>query len=158
MSIGLDVHYSIAHVHTQNGLAEYFIKCLQLIATPLLLNTRLPLSTRGYAIIHAGNLIRLHPTTNQDLSPLQLVLGYEPNISYLCVFGCAVYVPLTPTHRTKLGPQRRLGIYVGFQSSSIIYYIEPLTSEVFTARFVDCHFNEDVFPPLGGEKPIPEER
>ena len=56
------------------------------------------------------------------------------------------------THRTKLGPQRRLDIYVGFQSSSIINYIEPLTSEVFTARFAYCHFNEDVFLPLGGEK------
>ena len=58
-------------------------------------------------------------------------------------------------HRTKLGPQRRLGIYVGFQSSSTINYIEPLTGEVFTARFTDCHFNEDVIQPLGGEKPIP---
>ena len=45
MSIGIDVQYLIAHVHTQNGLAESFIKRLQLIARPLLLNTKLPLST-----------------------------------------------------------------------------------------------------------------
>ena len=44
MSIGIDVQYSIAHVHTQKGLAEFFIKRLQLIARPLLLNTKLPLS------------------------------------------------------------------------------------------------------------------
>ena len=44
MSIGIDVQYSVAHVHTHNGLAESFIKCLQLIAKPLLLNTKLPLS------------------------------------------------------------------------------------------------------------------
>ena len=44
ISIGIDVQYSIAHVHTQNGLAESFIKRLQLIARPLLLNTKLPLS------------------------------------------------------------------------------------------------------------------
>ena len=103
------------------------------------------------------NLIRLHPTAIQDLSPLQLVPGYQHNISHLRVFGCAVYVPLAPTHQTKLGPQRRLGIYVGFQSPSIINYIEPLIGEVFTAQFADCHFNEDVFPSLGGEKPISEE-
>ena len=121
------------------------------------MNTKLPLSARGHAIIHAVNLIRLRPTTNQDLSSLQLVLGYQPNISHLCVFGCVVYVPFAPTHRTKLGPQPRLGIYVGFESSSIINYIEPLTSEVFTARFADCHFNEDVFLPLEGEKPILKE-
>ncbi|GJZ27792.1 hypothetical protein Tco_0572439 [Tanacetum coccineum] len=31
-------------------------------------------------------------------------------------------------------------------------YLEPLTGDVFTTRFVDCHFNEAIFPPLGGEK------
>ena len=46
--------------------------------------------------------------------------------------------------------QRRLGIYVGFESSSIIRYLEPLTSDVFTAQFADCHFNETNFPTLGG--------
>ena len=94
---------------------------MTLIARPLLLNTKLPLSTLGHAIIHAAS--RLRPTTNQDLSPLQLVLGYQPNISHLCVFGCVVYVPPAPTHRTKIGPQCRLSIYVGFQSSFIINYI-----------------------------------
>ena len=44
ISIGIYVQYSIAHVHTRNGLAESFIKRLQLIARPLLLNTKFPLS------------------------------------------------------------------------------------------------------------------
>ena len=60
-------------------------------------------------------------------------------------------------NRPKLGPQRRLSIYVGFQSASIINYIEPLTGECFTARFADCHFDENIFLPLVGDKPIPEE-
>ena len=72
------------------------------------------------SIIHAAQLIRLRPTANYDLSPLQLPKGYQPNISHLRIFGCVVYVPIAPTHRLKLGPQRRLGIYVGFQSASII--------------------------------------
>ena len=156
MSIAIDVQYSIAHVHTQNGLAGSFIKRLQLITIPIILNTKLPLLVGGHAIIHAANLIRLRPTTNQDLSPLQLVLDYQPNILHLRVFGCAIYFSFSPTHRTKLGPQRCLGIYVGFHSSSIINYIEPFTCEVFTARLANCHFHEDV-PPLKGEKPIPEE-
>ena len=104
MSIGIDVQHPVAHVHSQNGLAESFIKCLQLIARPLLLKSKLPLSAWGHAIIHAANLIRLRPTTNHDLSPLQLAKGYQPNISNLRVFACAVYVPIAPTHRPKLGP------------------------------------------------------
>ena len=79
------------------------------------------------------------------------------NISHLWIFGCVVYVPIAPTQCTKIGPQRRLGIYVGFDCSSVIRYLEPLTGDVFTARFTDCHFNESVFPSLGGEKSIPEE-
>ena len=35
-------------------------------------------------------------------------------------------------------------------SPSIIRYLKPLTSDVFIARFVDYHFNESVFSPLGG--------
>jgi hypothetical protein len=37
---------------------------------------------------------------------------------------------------------------VGYQSPSIIKYLEPLTGDLFTARFVDCIFNEDHFPAL----------
>ena len=44
MSIGIDVQHPVAHVHSQNGLAESFIKRLHLMARPLLLKTKLPLS------------------------------------------------------------------------------------------------------------------
>ena len=157
MSIGIDVQLLVVHVHFQNGLAESFIKRLQLITRPLLLKTKLPLSAWGHAIIHAAHLIRLRPIANHDLSPLQLAKGYQPNISHLRIFSCAVYVPIAPTHRPKLGPQHRLGIYVDFQSTYIINYIESLTGEVFTTRFTNCHFDENIFPPLGGDKPIPKE-
>jgi hypothetical protein len=39
-----------------------------------------------------------------------------------------------------------------FHSPSIIKYLEPLTGDIFTARFVDCQFDETIFPILGGEK------
>ena len=61
------------------------------------------------------------------------------------IFGCAVYVLIAPPQCTKIGPQRRLGIYVKFDSPSIIKYLEPLTGDVFTARFDDCHFNKTNF-------------
>jgi hypothetical protein len=40
---------------------------------------------------------------------------------------------------------------VGFKSPSIIKYIEPMTGDLFTARFADSIFDEDHFPALGGE-------
>ena len=95
----------VAHTHTQNDLAESFIKRLQLIARPLLMKTKLPISTWGHAIMHAAALVRIQPTTYHEYSLSQLVLGKQPNISHLRIFGCAVYVPITPTQRTKMGPQ-----------------------------------------------------
>ena len=51
-----------------------------------------------------------------------------------------------------MGPQRRLGIYIGYESPSIIKYLEPQAGDIFTTRFADCHFDETVFPVLEGEK------
>ena len=50
-----------------------------------------------------------------------------------------------------MGPQRKLEIYIGFKSPSIITYLKSLTSDSFTARFVDRRFDESVLPTLGGE-------
>ncbi|CAM8902209.1 unnamed protein product [Rhodiola kirilowii] len=83
---------------------------------------------------------------------MQLAFGQVPNVSHLRIFGCAIYVPIAPPQRTKMGPQRSLGIYVGFESPSIVKYLEPQTGNIFTARFADCHFNEEIFPTLGDER------
>ena len=115
------------------------------------MKTKLPTSVWGHAILHAATLIRLRPTSYHTLSPLQLFMGQEPNISHLRIFGSTVYVPVAPPNHTKMGSQRRLGIYVGFESPSIIRYLEPLTGDMFTARFADCRFDETVFPKLGIE-------
>ena len=50
-----------------------------------------------------------------------------------------------------MGPQRKLGINVGFDSPSIIRYLEPSIDDVFKARFDDCYFDETVFPTLGAK-------
>ena len=116
------------------------------------MKSKLPVYAQVHAILHATSLVHIRPTAYQKFSPLQLVLGQQPNIFHLRTFGCAIYVPIAPLQRTKMGLQRRLKIYTGFDSPSIIRYLEPLTSDVFKARFEDCHFNETIFPPLGGEK------
>ena len=71
MSIGIKVEHPVAHVHTQNGLAESLIKRLQLIARPLLIRTNLPVAVWGYAILYAAALIRVKPTSYHKFSPLQ---------------------------------------------------------------------------------------
>jgi hypothetical protein len=120
------------------------------------MKSKLHVSVWGHGILHAASLIRIRLTSYQKYSPLQLAFGQPTNIFHFRIFGCAVYVPIAPPHRIKMGPQRRHGIYIGFDSPSIIRYIEPLTGDIFKARFEDCYFDENIFPSLGKEKSLPE--
>src|SRR5690606_32790668 len=108
-------------------------------------------AAREHAGRHAAELTRLRPSSEHNYSPSQLITGQEPDISHLKTFGCSVYVPIAPPQRTKMGPQRRLGIYVGFESPTIIIYLEPTTSDLIKARYSDCRFDEFELPALGGE-------
>ena len=134
------------------GLAESGIKRVAMIAPPLLMQSKLPSSAWGYAILHAGNLLKYRPSSNNEYSPLQFLYKSLPVVSHIRIFGSAVYVPIPPPKRTKMGPQRRLGINIGFVSPSIIRYIEPAMRQVFTGRFADCVFDEVTFPTLGSER------
>jgi len=55
-------------------------------------------------------------------------------------------------------PQRRLEIYIGFNSSSIMRYIEPLTGNIFKARFEYCYFDKNILTSIEREKSLPEAR
>lgn len=53
------------------------------------------------------------------------------------------YVPKSLPQNTKINPQRKLGIYVGYESLSIIKKIfETRTGDSFTKRFDDCNFDD----------------
>jgi hypothetical protein len=151
MALGIHVQHSVPYVYTQNSLAKFLIKIIKLVARPLLMNCSLPTSCWGHAVLHAADLLQIRPTAYHDSSPLQLVRGDPPRIFHLHKFGCAIYILISPPQHTFMGPHRKLGIYVGYQSPSIIKYLEPLTGDLFTARFVDCIFNEEHFPALGGD-------
>ena len=141
-SLGIEVEHLVAYVHTQNGLAESLIKRIQIIARTLLLRTNLNDTAWGHAVLHAAALIRLRPTANLLQYPLQMVLGYEPDISHLRAVSCAIQVPVAPPKKDENGSPTpmRLGIYVRFNSRSIIRFLEATIGDLFTAIFAYCHF------------------
>ena len=114
------------------------------------MKAKLPTSVWGHTILHDASLVCIRPAAYHKYLPLQLTYSHEPTISHLRIFGCVVYVLIIPLQCTKMSPQMRLKIYVGFNSPSIIKYGEPLMGVVFIAQFVDCHFNQTNFPTLGG--------
>jgi hypothetical protein len=66
-------------------------------------------------------------------------------------FGCVVYAPISSPQRTTMGHHRKIGIYVGYHSPSIIKFLELMIGGLFTARYADCIFNEDHFLALWEE-------
>ena len=91
MSVEIGVEHSIAHVHTQNSLAESFIKRLQLIARPLFMRAKLSTSLWGHAILGDVTLVRIRLATYHKYSPITISNDYDLNISHLRFF-CVHYM------------------------------------------------------------------
>jgi hypothetical protein len=139
----------VDYAPSQNGSAEAHIKREQQVARTLIMGCSLPASAWGHAVLHANDVLQFRPAGTMSESPIQLLNGEKPSIAHLRIFGCGVYVPIPPPKRTKLGPQRSLRVYLGYESPSIIQYLEPTTGKMFRARFADCVFDETMFPMVG---------
>ena len=63
-----------------------------------------------------------------------------------------MYVLIVQCQCVKMGLQRRLGIYVDYESPTILKYLESLIGYLFIAHFADYQFDEVHFPILGGRK------
>jgi hypothetical protein len=69
MALGIKVEHSVPYVHTQNGLAESLIKRIKLIARPFLLNSNLPTTCWGHAVLHAATLLQIRHTAYNVVIP-----------------------------------------------------------------------------------------
>ena len=144
--MGITLTYSVSYEHSQNGLAEAFIKNVQLVTRPLLLQAQLPTSMWGHVVLHAITLLKLRPTLLNDQTPTELQSGRTPDVSHIRVFGCQVWVPVAEPKSHTVGPHSEEGIYIRFDSPSIIRYLVPTTGILLKARFVNCRFIEHIFP------------
>ena len=97
MSIGINIEHHVAHNHTQNSLAESFIKRLQLIARSLLMKTKLPTFAWGHVIMHAATLDRIRPTTYHEYFLPQLILGKQKYLSLMNLWLCSICTNCTYT-------------------------------------------------------------
>lgn len=121
-------------VHTQSGLAESFIKGLQLIACTLLFRTQLPAHAWDHAILHASCLIHLSTNIISSIFPI-LIFPWPPTrcISFKNIWACCICLYFS-SQWTKMGTQRRLRSYVSFKLSYTIRYLEPMISDLFTVH------------------------
>ena len=109
----------------------------------------------GHVVLHAATLLQLHPTLLNANSWQVLLARRIPNVSHLKIFGCRVWARRLELQRKTIAAQREEGIYVGFDSPSILRYIIPSTSVLLRARFQSCIFEETVFPRINSPKNSP---
>jgi hypothetical protein len=90
-----------------------------------------------------------------DFSPMELLSGRKPDISHFRTFGCQVWVPTAEPKRTTISKHREGGVYLGFDSPSIIRYLILATGVMHKARFQNCTFDENSFPATSSENNKP---
>lgn len=137
---GITLTYSVSYEHAQNGPAEAFVKKIQFIAKPLFFHAQLHSNIWEYAVLHAAALLRLRPTLLNTQIPYELLSGSPPNVAYIRVFGCQVWKHVPDPKCHTIGTHCQDGIYVEFDSPSIIRYLDPSTEALYKARFANYKF------------------
>ena len=138
VATGITLTYSVPYKHSQNGMAKVFIKKIQLVTRPLLLQAQLPSSMWGHVVLHSTTLLKLRPTLLNVQTPTELQSGCIPDMSYIWVFDCQVWVHVPEPKRHTVGPHREEGIYIGFDSPLLIRYLVPTIGLLLKCRFANC--------------------
>ncbi|KAJ9556640.1 hypothetical protein OSB04_011254 [Centaurea solstitialis] len=93
------------HKNPECGPLKYFMVLVSTRWTHVVL-----LSTLIVALLALVVRLRAHhpdylinPLLDNQYHAYQLVTGYKPDLLHLCMFSCAIYVPIAPHQRTKMG-------------------------------------------------------
>ena len=77
------------------------------------------------------------------MTPEETFTGVKPEVGYLRIFGCPVYIHVPKEKRTKLKPSRKKGTFVGYSESSKAYRIYiPGSRQIEVSR--DVTFEEEM--------------
>ena len=96
-----------------------------------------------------------------QVTPYSLESHYFPGVDHrphpqYCPSAKFWLVGVGATARVPISTHCEEGIYMGFDSPSIIRYLVPSTGALLRARFQNCVFEETVFPHVSCPKGIPD--
>ena len=100
---GITLTYVAPYEHSQNGIAEAFIKKVQLITRLLIIHAKLPDSFWGHVVIHAATLLQLRPTLLNQQTPYEFLTGRLAGhlTSLIYVYPDARFGYMSPNHSVK---------------------------------------------------------
>ncbi|KAJ9545029.1 hypothetical protein OSB04_024736 [Centaurea solstitialis] len=121
------------HLMEQNGVSERRNRTLLDMVRTMMCHSTLPISFWGHALETAAHILNRAPTKSVEKTPYELWKGKKPNISFLKIWGCEVYVK-RPTSE-KLRPKSDKCFFVGYPKTTVGYYFyNPEENKVFVAR------------------------
>ncbi|KAJ9564699.1 hypothetical protein OSB04_000665 [Centaurea solstitialis] len=116
-----------------NGVSERRNRTLLDMVRTMMCHSTLPMSFWGHALETAAHILNRVPTKSVEKTPYELWKGKKPNISFLKIWGCEVYIK-RPTSE-KLRPKSDKCFFVGYPKTTVGYYFyNPEENKVFVAR------------------------
>ena len=138
------MNYSPPYTPEQNGAAEIINRVLLNKVRALLINSNLPKSLWGEAILTATYLYNRTPSSSiRFKTPYELKYKELPNISNIRVFGSLVYNKEPNSLIKKLDSRATPYYLIGFVSSNIYKLYNPKSNKVITSR--DCKIIEGYY-------------
>jgi hypothetical protein len=141
-SRGITVQITAPYAHSQNGKAERYVRTLEDGAQVLLADSGLPASFWGDAVLTVQYVRNRVPTSTipDGATPFEVFHGKKPDLSHLRVWGCQCFVAIPPELRTKGGPRRFEGLFIGYEENRVGWRVRDLSGKVHFSR--DVIFNE----------------
>ena len=129
---GYDVERTAPDSSHQNGPGERPHRSIGNALCAILSGAGLEAHFCPFAFHHYLCIYNLVPHAKKLQSPYQICTGKVPDLSFLCVFGCRVYVlPPRPQRPSKLENDPNVGIFLGFsQTVKKIFYYDINSHEV----------------------------
>ena len=120
----------------QNGPVKRGHQTIADMMRALLTGANLDIKFWPYAFYHSLRLCNAMPERSQALCPLELTTKQRENFHNLKTFGCRVWVRPPGKRKTKLIPNSRKGIFLGYVPYTMrnILWFDPHTSRVKIAN------------------------
>ncbi|KAJ9542446.1 hypothetical protein OSB04_028952 [Centaurea solstitialis] len=133
MECGIVSQLTPPYTPQMNGVSERRNRTLLDIVRSMMCHSTLPMSFWGHAFETAAHILNRAPTKSVEKTPYELWKGKKPNIYFLRIWGCEVYVK-RPTSE-KLKPKSDKCFFVGYLRTTVGYYFyNPEENKVFVAR------------------------
>ncbi|KAJ9553607.1 hypothetical protein OSB04_017652 [Centaurea solstitialis] len=133
MECGIVSQLTPPYTPQMNGVSERRNRTLLDMVRTMMCHSTLPMSLWGHALETAAHILNRAPTKSVEKTPYELWKGKKPNMSFLRIWGCEVYVK-RPTSE-KLKPKSDKCFFVGYPRTTVGYYFyNPEENKVFVAR------------------------